>query len=284
VTGEAPYLFSVDVEDPRLGLPDGERLPARVPAMIDHYLDLLRRNGGKGTFFFVGEVARRHPELVGRIAAEGHEIGCHSDSHVPLDRLGQARFREDVLRNLDALRTAGGAGEIAGYRAPCFSLTAETGWAYEALARLGFTYSSSVLPARSPLYGNPKFGTGPRLIEGVVELPVTLLPFRGLPVPVGGLYFRVLPRPILRRALAVHRRRGEAVASYHHPYDIDTNQSFTHPGFRRWSPFDLLMRANRGAVLPRLQMTASLGFSFAAYGPHARRVGEELQAARGMDG
>lgn len=282
MTGKTPYLFSVDVEDPRLDLPDGETLPARVPALIDSYLDFLRRNDGKGTFFFVGEVARRHRDLVGRIAAEGHEIGCHSDSHVPLDRLGQARFRDDVLRNLDALRAAG-AAEVSGYRAPCFSLTAETGWAYEMLAGLGFAYSSSVLPARSPLYGHPGFGTGPRLIEDVVELPVTLLPFRILPVPIGGLYFRVLPRPILRRALATHRRRGEAVASYHHPYDIDTEQSFTHSGFRRWSPFDLLMRANRGAVLPRLEMTASLGFSFAAYGPHARRVGEELRAKRGAN-
>lgn len=283
MTGQAPYLFSVDVEDPRLDLADGDRLPARVPALVGAYLDLLRRNGGTGSFFFVGEVARRHPGLVARIAAEGHEIACHSDSHVPLDRLGQALFRDDVRRNLDALRAAG-AGEIKGYRAPCFSLVAETGWAYEALAGLGFTYSSSVLPARSPLYGNPRFGTEPRLIEGIVELPVTLLPFRLLPVPVGGLYFRVLPRPILRRALATLRRRGEAVVSYHHPYDIDTEQGFTHAGFRRWGPFDLLMRANRGSVLPRLEMAASLGFSFACYGSHAQRVGEALRSERDSNG
>lgn len=278
-----PFLFSVDVEDPRLDLPGGERLPPRVPALIDTYLEFLRRYGAKGTFFVVGEVARRHPEAVGRIAAEGHELGCHSDSHLPLDRLGRAGFRDDLRRNLDALRAAGADG-IEGYRAPCFSLTAETGWAYETLAELGFSYSSSVLPARSPLYGNPAFGTEPRLIEGIVELPVTLLPFRILPVPVGGLYFRVMPRPILRRALAARLRRGEAVASYHHPYDIDTEQNFTHAGFRRWGAFDLLMRANRGAVLPRLEMASSLGFDFAPYGPHARRVGDALRSDRGAGG
>jgi peptidoglycan/xylan/chitin deacetylase (PgdA/CDA1 family) len=281
MTGQATFLFSVDVEDPRLDLPDGERLPARVPALIDAYLDFLRRHESKGSFFFVGEVARRHPETVARIASEGHELGCHSDTHVPLDRLGQARFRDDLLHNLDALRSAG-AGKIGGYRAPCFSMIPETGWAYEILAELGFTYSSSVLPARSPLYGWPGFGTGPRLIENVVELPVTLLPFRLLPVPVGGLYFRVLPWPILRRALC--RRRGDAVASYHHPYDIDTEQSFTHAGFRRWGAFDLLMRANRAAVLPRLEMARSLGFSFATYGSYAERIGEKLQSGRGLDG
>ncbi|MGZ8286017.1 MAG: polysaccharide deacetylase family protein [Allosphingosinicella sp.] len=283
MTGKALYLFSVDVEDPRLDLPGGERLPARVPALIEAYLDFLRRHQAKGTFFVVGEVARRHPEMVGRIAAQGHELGCHSDAHAPLDRLGQESFRDDLQRNLDALRAAG-ADDIKGYRAPCFSLTAEAGWAYEKLAELGFSYSSSVLPARSPLYGHRAFGAAPRLIEGIVELPVTLLPFRWLPVPIGGLYFRVLPRPILRRALAQRRRRGEAVASYHHPYDIDTEQSFTHAGFRRWSPFDLLMRANRGAVLPRMEMAASLGYAFAPYGPYARRIGEALRAERDADG
>jgi polysaccharide deacetylase family protein (PEP-CTERM system associated) len=281
VTG-ASYLFSVDVEDPRLDVPDGEKLPPRVPALVGVYLDFLRRHRSRGSFFVVGEVARRHPEMVARIAAEGHELGCHSDSHVPLDRLGQSRFRDDLLRNLEALDRAG-AGAVRGYRAPCFSMTAETGWAYEALAGLGFTYSSSVLPARSPLYGQAGFGAGPRLIEGVVELPVTLLPFRMLKVPVGGLYFRVLPRPILRRALAQRRRRGEDVASYHHPYDIDTEQGFTHAGFRRWGPFDLLMRANRGAVLPRLEMAAALGFAFAPYGPHAERIGDSLRAGGAHD-
>jgi polysaccharide deacetylase family protein (PEP-CTERM system associated) len=283
MTGGTPFLFSVDVEDPRLDLPDGERLPARVPALTDTYLDFLRRHEAKGTFFVVGEVARRHPEVVGRIVAEGHEIGCHSDSHLPLDRLGQPGFADDLRRNLEALRAAG-AETIAGYRAPCFSLTAETGWAYESLAELGFSYSSSVLPARSPLYGDAAFGTGPRLIEGVVELPVTLFPFGALPVPIGGLYFRLIPRPILRRALSRRLRRGEAIASYHHPYDIDTEQSFTHAGFRRWGAFDLLMRANRRSVLPRLEMVRSLGFDFAPYGPYAQRIGEALRAARGAHG
>jgi hypothetical protein len=110
---------------------------------------------------------------------------------------------------------------------------------------------------------------------------VTLLRFPLLPVPVGGLYFRVLPRFLLRRALAGRARRGETVASYHHPYDLDTEQDFTHAGFRRWGPFDLLMRANRGAVLDRLEMARSLGFGFAPYGPYARSVGERLRTGQG---
>ena len=82
------------------------------------------------------------------------------------------------------------------------------------------------MPARSPLYGWDGFGPAPRLVDGIVELPVTLLPLRPLPLPIGGVYFRVLPRPLLRWALGRRRDRGEPVLSYHHPYDIDTEQSF----------------------------------------------------------
>jgi polysaccharide deacetylase family protein (PEP-CTERM system associated) len=276
MSGGPLYLFSVDVEDPRLGLSDGDALPPRVPEMVEAYLEFLARRSATGTFFVVGEVARRHPEMVRAIAAAGHELGCHSDAHVPLDRQDKAGFREDLLRNVAALRAAG-VEKVAGYRSPCFSLTAETRWAYEVLAELGFDYSSSVLPAASPLYGWPGFGAGPRLIDGVVELPVSLLPMRWLNVPVGGVYFRVLPCPLLRWALGRKRARGEAVLSYHHPYDIDREQGFTHAGFRRWGLYDLLLRANRGAVLPRLEMAERMGFRFEPYGPYAAGMREALE-------
>ena len=282
MSGEALYLFSVDVEDPRLDLPDGEALPARVPRMVDRFLEFLARDGASGTFFIVGEVARRHPEVVARIAGAGHEIGCHSDAHVPLDRQDKSLFREDLLRNLDALHAAGaGAGEVTGYRSPCFSLTARTGWAYEVLAELGFRYSSSVLPASNPLYGWSGFGREPRIVEGIVELPVSLLPLRRMPLPIGGVYFRVLPRILLRWALRRSRARDEAVLGYHHPYDIDGEQRLTHAEFRRWGLYDLLMRANRGAVLPRLDMVRDIGFSLAPYGPYAARMRAILEAQAG---
>jgi polysaccharide deacetylase family protein (PEP-CTERM system associated) len=270
------YLFSVDVEDPRLALPDGAALPPRVPQLVDAYLDFLDRVSAKATFFVVGEVARRHPDLVRRIAAQGHELACHSDAHIPLDRQEKASFRDDLLRSLEALAAAG-ADEVRGYRAPCFSLTGETRWAYEVLAELGLAYSSSVLPARSPLYGWPGFGPAPRIVEGIVELPVTLLPLRALPLPIGGAYFRVLPRPLLRWALRRLGGRGEDVLGYHHPYDIDTQQSFTHSGFRRWGLHDLVLRANRSAVFPRLDMVRRLGFAFEPYGAYAERMRAKLE-------
>lgn len=271
----APYLFSVDVEDVRLRMPDGARYAARVPEMTGRYLDFLRRHGARGTFFVVGDVARAHPELVRRIAGEGHEIACHSDRHVPLDRQDPAAFRDDVGRALDALRAAGADG-VRGYRAPGFSLTERTRWAYAVLAELGFTYSSSVLPARSPLHGWPGFGAEPRRVDGVLELPITLL--RAPRVPDGGgVYFRVLPRPLLRRALRARQRAGRAVLGYLHPYDADTAQErFAHPGFSRWSVMNALMYANRGGVFGRLEMVARLGFAIQPYGAYADALRRHL--------
>jgi polysaccharide deacetylase family protein (PEP-CTERM system associated) len=266
---ETPLLVGIDVEDPRDDMVNGERFPPRVPQLVDTYLTFLRRYDAHATFFIVGKVARRHPEMVRSIVAGGHEVACHSDAHIPLERQDRAALREDLLRNLDALHSAG-ASEVRGYRAPCFSLVAATAWSYEVLAELGFLYSSSVLPARNPRYGWPGFGSDARLCSNVVELPVTLHPHRLLPVPMGGVYFRALPGPILRHGLKRRRRQSRPVLTYLHPYDMDEGQGFAHPSFRPWSPYGLLMRANRGAVLPRLEMAHRLGFRFEPYGPFAQ--------------
>ena len=271
------FLFSVDVEDPRDERADGERFPARVPDLVRAYLAFLRCHGGRGTFFFVGRVARRHPGLVRAVLAEGHEIGCHSDAHIPLPQQGQSAFRDDLLRNMDALRAAG-AERLAGYRAPCFSMTAQTQWAYPILGELGFFYSSSVLPARNPLHGWAAFGREPKRIAGVLELPISVSPRRFGAVPTGGLYFRALPRWVLRRVLLRQARRGEALLSYVHPYDLDSEQPFAHPAFARWSPFGILMRRGRGEVLPRLEMAHGLGFRFGAYEDHARDLAARAEA------
>jgi polysaccharide deacetylase family protein (PEP-CTERM system associated) len=267
MSGRTPFLFSVDVEDA------GDRTP--LADLIERYLDFLRIRKAKATFFIVGEVARRHRDLIGSIAREGHEIGCHSDAHVPLDRQDRGTFRDDLRRNLEALATAG-VERPRGYRAPCFSLTERTRWAYPILAEQGFTYSSSVLPARNPLYGWPGFGEAPRMMEGVLEMPISLLSAM-LPVPAGGVYFRTMPMPLLRRALARRQRRGEPVLTYFHPYDIDGARSDRpHPGHSRWSPYNWLLQANRGRTMARLEAIGRLGFDYRTYGEQADELRREI--------
>lgn len=119
------YLFSVDLEDVRSMIPDGARYAPRVAANVARYLDVLDRHGARCTFFTVGDVATRMPELVRDLAQAGHEIACHGADHMPLERLGRDGFRDDTVRALDALDRAG-AGRARGFRAPVMSLTPRT--------------------------------------------------------------------------------------------------------------------------------------------------------------
>ena len=258
-----PFLFGVDVEEPVVA---GSRGAVPLEQLVDIYLELLAEIGGRGTFFILGEIARRYPALVARVVAQGHEIACHSDRHIPLDQLKPEEFRTDLRRNLAALRDAG-ARDVIGYRAPSFSLIAATDWAYKIMAEEGITYSSSVLPALNPLYGWAGFGRAPKVIDGVLELPMTLLASRALQLPAaGGVYFRTLPWFIVKRSLRRLRDQGDPVLGYFHPYDVDCAQTYgTFPGFSRRSAASGLLFYNRRATLPRLRQLMAMGFSFEAY-------------------
>lgn len=270
----ALLLFSVDVEEPGAST-DGQAGPSRLVELTERYLAFLDRHDAKGTFFMVGDIARRHSDLVRRIVDRGHEIGCHSDRHIPLDRMNEAQFRDDTNRSLDSLAKAG-AIRVRGYRAPIFSLTAKTRGAYGVLRGLGFDYSSSVLPARNPLYGWPEFGPDPRIVDGIAELPVTMIA-SWLPVPFGGVYFRALPAFMIRRGAASHRERGAAVRTYLHPYDIDdARPRYLHPETRGKPLFDWLMHRGRSDVMNRLENVVRAGFRIGTYGAYAAAVRAEL--------
>lgn len=249
-------LLSVDLEDVRDWVKDGARYKEAVPENTRSYLQQFKQWGVKATFFVVGEVARRYPALIGEIAAAGHELACHGDVHLQLDKLTPREFRADLQRNLASLESAGGRN-IVGFRAPTFSLTARTSWAHAVLADLGFTYSSSVLPARSPLYGWPEFGRQTRRIDGRLwELPVTLHDLPGFSVPMaGGVYFRVLPFFLSRWAIGRSLRLRQAVVTYFHPYDIDVHQErFMHPDLGDKKHLNMLMYIGRAKVLRRLDV------------------------------
>ncbi len=250
----AGLLLSVDLEDVRDGLSDGHRYEDRVVANTGRYLDRFRDWGVQATFFVVGKVARRHPELIMRILREGHEIGCHSDTHLQLDSHTPQSLEADLRANRGILESLG-VSEIHGFRAPTFSLVASTSWAYRVLADTGFTYSSSVLPARNPLYGWPEFGQRCKKINGTVwEIPMTVAPLPGLRVPVaGGVYFRVLPFWFLQLVVRYCLRRQQVITTYFHPYDIDTQQErFMHPDLHENRFYNWLMYLNRDKLLDRL--------------------------------
>lgn len=270
----ASFLFSVDLEDVRMLLPDGDRYRERVPANVDRYLEFLESHGCRATFFTVGDVARRYPELIARIAEAGHELACHTSDHTPLERLGPDGLRRDLEANVGDLEKAG-APRARGFRAPIFSLTERTAWAYDVLRDLGFKYSSSVLPHANPMYGWDGFGGScVQTPSGVWELPLSVSGAFGRKLPfAGGVYFRVLPAPVVRAL--VRRRLGKQrpVVAYFHPYDVDTEQErFMHPELGDSRALNALMYVNRGRVFPRLDALVRGGGTIVRYDEYVQHV------------
>lgn len=262
-------------------IPHGDRYAERVPANVGAYLDFLARWQCSATFFSVGNVARTYPDVIAAIADAGHELGCHTSEHTPLERLGPDGLRADLERNLADLEAAG-AGRVRGFRAPIFSLTPETAWAYEVLADLGFAYSSSVLPHASLMYGWPDFGEQcVRRPEGIWEIPVSGAGVLGRYVPFGGgVYFRLLPEIVVRSCVRKRLASDQPVVGYFHPYDVDTEQEYLmHAELGENRVLNALMYVGRGRVFGRLDRLVREGASIVRYDAYVERVLEGSAAS-----
>ena len=260
------FLFSIDLEDVRENVKDGDKYIDRVAENTSLYLTWLRNHSAKCTFFVVGLIAERYPQLIQKIINDGHEIACHSYKHIPLTVLGKDNFAIDIDKNLEALYKAG-ASNITGFRAPTFSLTQDTRWAYDILASRGIRYSSSVLPAVNPLFGWPEFGNKPKkMSENIVELPMTVSKILPLTVPIGGgVYFRVLPKVLLYPKIRKLFSEGLPLLSYIHPYDTDTKQEYFRQEHMTNPFFNWLMYYNRKNLFYRLDDVMKMGCKIMTY-------------------
>lgn len=227
--------MSVDVEDwfqvqafaGCIARADWEGLPRRVEANMDRILSRFQEAGVRATFFTLGWIAERHPALVRRIVADGHELASHGHGHARVDSLDPATFAADIRRAKQVLEDIGGVA-VVGYRAPTFSIGPRNPWAFDVLAEQGHRYSSSVYPVRHDLYGAPDSPRFPYRVgpSGLWELPMTTLPVAGRNVPIsGGGYFRLMPYPLYRQALRRYERAaGQPAVFYFHPWEIDPGQ------------------------------------------------------------
>ena len=228
--------MSVDVEDyfqvqalaERIERADWERLPRRVERNTERVLELFAEHDVRATFFTLGWVAERHPALVRRIVAEGHELASHGVAHIRADAQDERTFRGDIRRSRRMLEDIGGV-PVRGYRAASFSIGARNLWAFRVLAEEGYRYSSSVYPVRHDIYGMPsapRFAFRMAELDGFVELPITTVAYLGRKLPCGGGgYFRLLPYALSRRMLsAVNRADGKPCTFYFHPWEIDPDQ------------------------------------------------------------
>jgi polysaccharide deacetylase family protein (PEP-CTERM system associated) len=204
-----------------------DAIPRRVERNVDRLLQMLDDGRASATFFSLGWIAERHPAMMGRIAAAGHEVASHGYDHTRVHELTPERFRDDI-RRAKAILEETTERPVLGYRAPTFSIGVRTPWAYEILAEEGYRYSSSIYPIRHDLYaaaGAPR-EPFPVASGALWEIPLTTRRLLGQNFPcAGGGYFRLLPYWLSRRNLR-HLNAGDAPPCifYMHPWEIDAEQ------------------------------------------------------------
>lgn len=226
--------LTIDVEDyfqvsafaPYIERKRWDSSECRVERNVDRVLELLADKKIQATFFTLGWIAERYPQLVRRIVNGGHELASHGYGHERVSDLSEAEFFDDIFRAKALLEDIGGT-KVQGYRAPSFSIGAGNLWALDALRRAGYSYSSSIYPIRHDHYGMPD---APRFAhqirDGLMEVPPTTLRMfnRNLPSSGGG-YFRLLPYSLSRWMLRqVNIRDASPAVFYFHPWEIDVDQ------------------------------------------------------------
>jgi len=243
-------MLSIDVEDyfhvsafEQVSPPEcWPAFECRIERNTEKVLGILARHEIKATFFVLGWVARRFPDLVRGIAGQGHEIASHGYSHRRVSTQTRTEFRADIRTSKALLEDLTGCAVI-GYRAPSYSICHDSLWAFDELAEAGYAYDSSVFPVRHDFYGIsdwPRF-TFPlrRMTDGewcpaeekgagheLVEVPISTLcrSRRNLPIAGGG-YFRLYPYPVTRRGLReINDRERRPFVFYIHPWEFDPGQ------------------------------------------------------------
>ena len=200
----------------------------RVGQNTHRLLDLFAENNVKSTFFTLGWVAKRCPDVINRIVDEGHELASHGLEHQRATTMSKSQFREDVYASKSILEDVGGIA-IKGYRAPSFSVNDSNTWVYEVLVENGFVYSSSTYPIEHDLYGVPKW---PRFKyerkEGITEIPIPTIRKKGTNVGIGGGgFYRLYPYWLSKkRIMAFMEAESAPYSFYFHPWEIDPEQPY----------------------------------------------------------
>lgn len=204
--------------------------PLRVVHNTQRLLELFGNCDVRATFFVLGWVAERVPELIREIAAQGHEVACHGYSHQLVYNQTPDEFRSETLRSKALLEDIIQA-QVYGYRAASYSITQRSLWALDVLAEAGFSYDSSIFPVRHDRYGIPGSPEFPYVLKSpggypLVEFPLSTARVLGYRLPIaGGGYFRLYPYAMTRAGLrSVNRGADKPFIFYLHPWEIDAGQ------------------------------------------------------------
>jgi polysaccharide deacetylase family protein (PEP-CTERM system associated) len=202
---------------------------SRIEKNTIKLLSIFADRGTKATFFTLGWVAKTYPKLVKQIADQQHEVACHSNIHRSIFAMTADEFRQDTLQAKQLLEDVIGA-PVRGYRAPSFSITRNSLWAFEILAELGFSYDSSVFPIKHPNYGWPRAPRFPFKINTscgwITEFPMATLELGTARAPIGGgAYLRLLPYWYTRWGIRhINNTENGPACLYLHPWELDPDQ------------------------------------------------------------
>lgn len=203
-----------------------ESMPQRAALNTRRLLDLFDEQGAKATFFVLGWIAERFPDLVREIDARGHEVASHGYSHAKATTQTAEEFYQDVLKARLLLESIVGK-PVIGYRAPSFSIGKSNEWAFAKLKDAGYLYTSSTYPVVHDHYGTPDWPQQPYLRdEGILEIPMPVLNKWSMQLPIaGGGYFRLLPYFVSRFFIDKFlQTAAHPYMFYFHPWEIDPAQ------------------------------------------------------------
>jgi polysaccharide deacetylase family protein (PEP-CTERM system associated) len=249
-------VLSVDVEDyfcaynlnHTIKKEEWDTLELTVVRNTRKLLKLFDTCSVEATFFILGWIAQRVPELIAEIDQHGHEIASHGYSHRLLTEMSPQEFKEDIHCALETTQRYV-KQKIVGYRAPSFTITKKTLWAYDVLSQFGITYDSSVFPVKfHPEYGIPGAPTTIyRTESGIIEVPISCVSIMGMRIPcTGGAYFRIFPYWFSRFLFRRCNSLGNPVVFYLHPWEIDPDQPrFPLPLLRRFRHYYNLRSTER---------------------------------------
>ena len=250
--------LTIDVEDfyhvsafsHKVSRSDWGRFESRVVNNTRRILTLLSKRNVKGTFFVLGWVAEKHPELVQEIDSNGHEVASHGYSHQLIYKQGKKEFYDETKFSKELLEDLIGK-PVNGYRAASYSITPRSLWALEILHELGFSYDSSIFPVFHDRYGIPHSPKQPYKIKFqnggfLKEFPLSTTRFIGLTLPIaGGGYFRLYPYFLTERLINRHIKHNHPYVFYIHPWEIDPGQPRIDAGFlsrfRHYTNLDICM-------------------------------------------
>ena len=226
-------LLGIDFEDwyhPQLVepfVPKDKKIPTMFKG-LDKILELLRKYDVKATFFVVGELLKSNPEILDKILDNEHEIGFHTMKHTRLDSPNFKEKFKDEIKEFDKLTSK----KSIGFRAPTFSINKKSSWVIDELVKNNYRYDSSIIPAKTTLYGIPEAEKSPYKITSehleknsengkLIEFPLLVTKFLGKTIPAaGGFYLRTLPLKIIKNAIKSYENKDRVSSFYIHSWEL----------------------------------------------------------------